>query len=262
MEGIYLATELTVELDQNRDFDRRIVLIHALHESIGPCLEAFRDKWPQARLSNLLDDALPRDLTVEGGEITKNIVRRFQRLTQYAGNDMSTREGPVHGILFTCSAFGEAIERAKAIVSIPVLSPFEAAFEAAARRSPRVGLIVSFAPALALLQADFEKIAARLNLPVQSDGAVAEGALEALKAGDAAEHDRLVVAAAERLPHAETIVLCQFSLARAAEKVKTATDKVVMTTPSQAVDKLMKLTDPRVSSAEYGADLGSVKTGQ
>lgn len=231
-----------VECNPGGASDKRIVLVHALYESIGPCLEAFRGKWPRARLSNLMDDALPRDLMGEGGKITLNIARRFERLTQYVGNDMSTKEGRVHGILFTCSAFGEAIDRAKAVASIPVLSPFEAAFEAAACRSSRVGLIVSFRPALALLQADFGKIATKLKRPVRIEGSVAEGALEALKAGNAEEHDRLVVAAAEQLQDVDTIVLCQFSLARAVENVRAATGKIVMTTPAQAVEKLMKVT--------------------
>ena len=77
---------------------------------------------------------------------------------------------------------------------------------------------------------------------MQLEGAVAQGALEALKAGDEIAHDRIVAAAARTLQRSDIIVLCQFSLARAANEVERATGKRVMTTPSQAVEKLKRIT--------------------
>jgi len=70
---------------------------------------------------------------------------------------------------------------------------------------------------------------------------LAEGALAALDAGDAAAHDQLTAAAASRLPPVDVIALAQFSLARAAPMVASGTGLPVFTTPDSAVARLKRL---------------------
>ncbi|MCX7686234.1 MAG: aspartate/glutamate racemase family protein [Acetobacteraceae bacterium] len=207
----------------------RIALIHALAESAAPIARAFAELWPEAVLANLLDDSLSRDLAAEGA-ITPAMVSRFIALSRYAAGCGA------RGILFTCSAFGPAIEAARAAVSpLPVLKPTEAMIEDAARFR-RVGLIASFPPTLESLPAEFPPgVSVRPRL--------AEGALAALQAGDPARHDEAAVAAARHLAAegVEAIALAQFSLARAAAPVAEATGLPVLTTPGSAVGKLRAL---------------------
>ncbi|MCU0918503.1 MAG: arylsulfatase, partial [Planctomycetes bacterium] len=44
----------------------RIVLIHAVATAIPPIQHAFKEGWPEAQLSNLLDDDLMPAYTREG----------------------------------------------------------------------------------------------------------------------------------------------------------------------------------------------------
>lgn len=207
----------------------RIALIHALPESVAPCAAAFADLWPEARTANLLDDSLSRDLA-EAGALTPAIIGRFVTLARYVV------EAGAKGILFTCSAFGPAIEAARAAVApVPVLKPTEAMLEEAGRFR-RIGLIASFAPTLASLPAEFPS-------GVEILPALAEGALEALARGDSAAHDAAALAAARRVAAAgvEAIVLSQFSLARAAPGIAAATGLPVLTSPAAAVRRLRTL---------------------
>jgi hypothetical protein len=206
----------------------RIALIHALRHSPQPVEAAFQRLWPKARLMNLLDDSLSADLERDGRQ-TEAMAHRFLVLSQYAfatGAD---------GILFTCSAFGDCIDRVKAESrGRPVLKPNEAMIEEAAAKGGRIGLLATFAPTLASMPAEFPKDASLT--PV-----LAKGAMEALDKGNAASHDALAVQAAMSLKDCDTIALAQFSLARAAPAIAAATGKPVLTTPDSAVRKLKML---------------------
>ena len=81
----------------------RITLIHALKHSLAPIEAAFAKTWPEARLANLLDDALSADLAHDRA-LTPAMTERFLTLARYA------RTCGADGILFTCSAFGPCIE--------------------------------------------------------------------------------------------------------------------------------------------------------
>jgi hypothetical protein len=67
----------------------------------------------------------------------------------------------------------------------------------------------------------------------------ATGALDALRRGDAAEHDRLVAQAAAEV-QVELFALAQFSISRAATILAASTGKRVLTTPDSAVRELRR----------------------
>ncbi len=161
---------------------------------------------------------------------------RFRTLADHAATNAG-KGGRTAGILFSCSAFGPAIDAVKARVTIPVLRPNEAAFEAALSMGDKLGLVVSFAPSRASLEEELRAMANERHRDVTIRTAVAAGALEALKAGDADRHDLLVADAAARLVgDVDAIVLGQFSLARAHDRVALHTGMPVITTPRSAVE--------------------------
>lgn len=76
------------------------------------------------RRMNLLDDSLLYD-RAQAGRLSDEMVQRFVDLPLYAQRTGCT------GILFTCSAFGPAIEAAGRATGMPTLKPNEAMFEQA-----------------------------------------------------------------------------------------------------------------------------------
>jgi Asp/Glu/Hydantoin racemase len=213
----------------------RIALIHALPESPGPANRAFAELWPEAARFNLMDDSLAPDLAA-AGSITPAITQRFLDLGHYAA-----RTG-ARGILFTCSAFGAAIDACKAALQpIPVLKPNEAALEAALEAGSRIALLATFGPTIPSMTAELETMAKARGIVPTIMTRVADGALEALKAGAGERHDRLIAEAAAALPPVNALVLAQFSMARAAPAIPSVPGRKILTTPESAVLKLKGL---------------------
>lgn len=222
----------------------RVALIHALEESVAPIRAAFASGWPQAAAFDLLDTSLAPDLA-RCGRLTPSMVERFVALGRYAaGTDMSSAR--TAAVLFTCSAFGPAIDAVKCALQIPVLRPNEAAFEEALQIGGRIGLLVSFAPSAAALRAELLEMARQRGVWIDVCTHVVEGALNALKRGDIQTHDRCVAQAAARMPATDALVLGQFSMARAAAAITPRSGCKVITTPASAVARLRTLLEHRV----------------
>jgi Asp/Glu/hydantoin racemase len=216
----------------------RIALIHAMPVAIAPVVDAFRQLWPAALVTNLLEDSLAPDLAA-AGSITPSITERFVTLARY-----SERCG-ADAVLFTSSAFGTAIEEAKRSVGIPVLKPNEAMLEEALTAGSRVALLTTFEPSIPSLKAELEQLASDRGIKLQISTRSIPAAIAALQQGRGAEHDSLIAAAAADIGKCDALVLGQFSMARAASGIPAAPGRKVLTSPQSAVTRLKQMFDAR-----------------
>jgi Asp/Glu/Hydantoin racemase len=182
----------------------RIALIHAVTVALAPVEQAFAALWPEAERVNLLDDSLSPDHE-RAGRLMPAMVARFETLAGYA------RSIGAQGILFTCSAFGEAIEAVARHSDVPVLKPNQAMFEDALARGSRIGMLATFGPSLASMAQEFAEAAAAIRPAATLETVLVDGALPALKEGDADTHDRLLAKAAPRLSACDAVMLAHFS---------------------------------------------------
>lgn len=224
----------------------RIVLIHALEESVAPARAAFRTHWPEARTFDLLDTSLAVDLA-EAGRLDEAMMERFRTLADYAAGTVGAG-GRTAGILFTCSAFAPAIDAVKSRLPIPVLRPNESAFEVAMAAGDRIGIAVSFGPSALSLRTELLAMAAAAGRRIEVTVAVADGALAALKSGDGEGHDERIAGTAEQLRGCDVVILGQFSMARAQPRLQPLLSVPVLTTPAAAVEALRRLTLPAISA--------------
>jgi len=213
----------------------RIALIHAVSTAIPPIQHAFKEGWPEATLSNLLDDDLMPAYTREGG-LTPHITERICALALYAA-----RTG-ADGILFTCSVFPQAEDMAKQLVRVPLLKPDEAMIAAALDAGSRIGVVATNPPAAPAAAAQLLAGAKARGVEVQVVQAVADGAFAIGNAGHAATHDRMVVEAAQRIAdQVDVLCLAQVSMALARGAVQARVKAPVLTSPATAVARLKRL---------------------
>jgi len=208
----------------------RVALIHAVRVAIAPVEEAFARHWPEAERLNLLDDSLSRDRN-RSRELTPALSARIAALAEYG---IAAGAG---AILYTCSAFGEAIEAVKRAQRVPVLRPNEAMLDEALRHGRRIGMLATFEPSVAALEAELHQI----DDSVSVTAVCVPDAMTALQAGDGATHDGLLARAAPRLGDCDAVMLAQFSTARARDAVAAAVRCPVVTSPASAVLRLRDL---------------------
>ncbi|CAD6560836.1 aspartate/glutamate racemase family protein [Paraburkholderia sabiae] len=212
----------------------RIQLIHATPLSISPITESFTRLWPEVTTYNLLEDSLTADLQRARGDI-RAMTPRFTSLVQYALG------AGANGVLFTCSAFGPAIEAARAGIGQPVLKPNEAMIEEALALGRRIALIATFQPALAPIAQEFAEAAAGKYPDLQIASHFVEGAWPALQAGDVKTHDSLIADVCARAADSDVICFAQFSMTSALASAQAASGRPTLTTPDSAVRKLKAL---------------------
>jgi hypothetical protein len=221
----------------------RIACIHALPQSIGPIGKAFKELWPEAETFNVMDDHLSIDRE-KAGSLTPELTERISQLARYGMRSRAT------GILFTCSAFGEAIEAVARWASMPVLRPNEAMFDEALERGGKIAMLLTFQPSVASMEEEFkaQRIARSAQgkesaKPAELTALCVPDAMAALQKGDVETHNRLLAEATKGLD-AELIMLGQFSMAPAREAVHSASGQPVLTSPDCAVRRLKQALRP------------------
>jgi Asp/Glu/hydantoin racemase len=200
---------------------------------MAPISEAFRSGWPQARITHLLDDSLSADLANEGS-LSESMIGRFVTLARYSAGCGAD------AILFTCSAFGAAIEAARAAVDIPVLKPNEAMFDEALEAGRRIGLVSTFEPSIPSMVRELQEEAKRRGVDPGVRTCSVPEALTALHRGDVDRHDELIARAGAELEGCDVIMLAQFSMARAAARFSPSAGVRILTSPDSAVARLKR----------------------
>lgn len=211
-----------------------IYLIHATPLSITPITAAFTRLWPEARLANLLEDSLSRDL-VDAGELTPVMSQRFLKLATYAA------ESGADAILFTCSAFGDAIDLCKRSLSIPILKPNEAMIEEAVLRNQKISILSTFPLAITSMTEEFQSFARQQGVEIDLSAHVCPEAFDELRKGNADRHDQLIMDMARTVTNSELLCFAQFSMTSAAQQTSQASGLPVLTTPDSAILKLRRL---------------------
>lgn len=209
----------------------RISLIHATPLAISPIESAFKRLWPEVEAVSLLDQALSID-RAKHDSLTDELHDRVVALGKYA-DGLSPA-----AILYTCSAFGTAIEEVARTTAVPVLKPNEAMFEEALTVGPRVAMVYTFPASVAGMEQEFQNYAADQNLAASLTSTYAEGARSAIEAGDRDEHNRIIAETVGAVKNADVVLLAHFSMAIATEDSQSKSSVPVLNSPESAVNKL------------------------
>jgi Asp/Glu/hydantoin racemase len=185
-----------------------IAMLHTVPALAAPLAELAGEVRPGARVSHFVDESLLQDTIAHGGP-PPHVLRRVVSYASYA------EESGAGTLLVTCSSIGEAAELARSFTRLPVLRIDEPMAEEAVRSGARVGVLATLATTLGPTTRAVQRAAARQEAEREVVPYLCEGAFEALRSGDPARHDRLVLDGFRELSgEVDVVVLAQASMAR------------------------------------------------
>jgi hypothetical protein len=201
-------------------------------------VRAFTAEWPEARVSNLLDDSLFAWVREAGG-VVPEMYDVFQNLTRH----MIGRGAD--GILFTCSAFRPVIDACIREFPVPILKPNDAMIDEALDAGSHLAIMATVGPTIPSISVEIEEMAAARGRKVELVPYFVDRAFDALAGGDAATHDRLVAERARDVKGCDAIVLAQFTLSRAVPAVQAVNKTPVFNSPGAAVVRMREMANRR-----------------
>ncbi|GAA2207463.1 aspartate/glutamate racemase family protein [Nonomuraea monospora] len=183
-------------------------MLHTVPALAAPLAELAAEVRPDARLLHFVDESLLQDSIAAGGP-PPHVLRRVMAYAAYA------EESGAGALLVTCSSIGEAAERARPFTGLPVLRIDEPMADQSVREGARIGVLATLATTLGPTTRAVQRAAARREVEREVVPRLCEGAFEALRAGDAARHDALVLDGFRELAgKVDVVVLAQASMAR------------------------------------------------
>ncbi len=218
------------------DLRARVALVHATELAVEPINRAFAELFPEAQLSNILDDSLLADLGANGGEVNPELLGRLANLVRYgesAGAD---------AVLLTCSSFGPAAAAFQDLVDVPFFRADDALIDAALEEGSRIGVVATVPSAVTTAEQALKAAAAAAGRQIRIASVLCAESFAALKEGDQERADRLVADAAAALAsECDVVILAQYSMTGAVAKLPPTVSGRVLSSPHQGVMRLKSL---------------------
>ena len=213
----YLRIQVTIVTNHITRGPMRVVIIHALPESIEPTKLAFKEIYPEADLITLFDEALFKDFT---GDLTPALNGRMIDLIKYAENSGADAIG------LACSVFAPVVDYAKNIVNVPITSSYEPVLQAVLEKANKIGVISGVEKTLEDTQYYLNKQAKMDGKEITSHPILATPLMEAMKKPNNTEYNRILGKAISDLPDdVNDVLLSQFSMASSLGHLQNTTNR-------------------------------------
>jgi Asp/Glu/hydantoin racemase len=211
----------------------RVVMIHAVAESMPPTKLAFQEVFPEAELVNLLDEGLFLDF---GDQLTPQLRRRMTQLSCYSA------EHGAQAIGLACSVYTPMVEMVRTMVDVPVVSSYGPVMAEAVQAGRRVGLIAAVPATLRDSEFFLQQAAREHGMQVEAYPRLAEDLMAVMRReGEATFRCRLAEEVDKLTPHVDAVLLTQFSMASALSHLRTITSMPVLSAPHSSARRLKEV---------------------
>lgn len=173
----------------------------------NPFTKPFLKDNPDIEQMDITDSSLIVE-TQKAGYATPAVARRMYNYM------MCAADAGADAILVTCTSVNTVTKKIRDMIPIPVISVEEPVAEKAVQSGKKIGILSSLATSAEPVKQTILEKAEAAGKEVEIKIQVADGAFDALNAGDRALHDDKVRAALEKLvKEVDVVVFAQMSMA-------------------------------------------------
>jgi Asp/Glu/hydantoin racemase len=222
----------------------KLAFIHTSHVLI-PLFAGLAAKLiPEVEVFHLTDESLIRN-TISAGHLTKATARRLVNMVG------SAHDGGAAAVMVTCSSIGPGVAVARMLFDFPVLRVDEPMAREAVEMGKRIGVAATLRTTLDPTLELIRQTAAHQNRNVEITPSLAEGAFEAVLAGNTEKHDSLLIQALRDLRRkVDVVVLAQASMARVIPQLE-SDGAPILSSPELAVrnarDVMLGVSEPALA---------------
>jgi len=210
-----------------------VTLVHAVLPALAPMRDALAEAIPNVQIRNLLDEGLSTEAERRGG-VDRACVERMLALLGLAV------AAPTDAILLTCTAYSTMLPQARRrFPDTPMFAVDQVMVETAVARARRIGVLATFAAGLEQQRELLAREARAQEKTIEIVPSLHPLAMDALRRGEPAEHDRIVLdALPSLLAQTDLVLLAQASMARVAPQIPAADRERVLSSPRLAAQAL------------------------
>ncbi len=203
---------------------RKAGMVHVVCDNAGFFGQLTAEIMPGVDVVHLVDGGLP---SMSADALRPRVIERLRTLASFA------EESGAEAILLTCTAFGRLVDEVKGAVSCPVLSVLEIMVEEALKLPGTIGILSSHPGTLATASRMLREQAAAEGRTIELKTQLCPGAFEAMRRGDWATHNQIVLSNLRELVRQVDVVLApQPSIERAVrEFAGSGRNVTVLTSP-------------------------------
>ena len=208
----------------------RIGLIHATIHAVAPIVDIAEKKYPDMTILNFVNENLLDHANRVGG-VDAFGEEQFRQLFDAA------MQAELDGIIIACTLYSSYAEKLQRNCSIPVIGIDEPMIRRCVEEGTHVGIVATTAASGPSAERKIRTCAERMGKEITVSQEIVTKAMDALKAGNVEEHNRLIAEAVHQLQKkgCDRVVLAQITMACALDK-SLETGMVVLSSPDTGLE--------------------------
>jgi Asp/Glu/hydantoin racemase len=214
---------------------KRVAMIHTVRPVLGSFPQLLQEVvGEEIIMHSILDDFLASDPAEIGYFSQENMNRLF--------NDLKSCElTKADVIVVTCSTLTPAVQQIRPFIRVPVVAIDDAMTEQAVRLGRKIKVVATAMSTLKPTIAKLEQEAKLAGVTIEVDAQDNEPAYTAMRKGDMATHDALVLKMIEEVKGYDCIVLAQASMGHLQAKAQEIAKVPVLGSPILCCEKVKKI---------------------
>lgn len=224
-----------------------VTLVHAVLPALAPMQNALAEVMPEATVRHLLDEGLSTEAERRGG-VDRACIDRMLTVLRLAV------DAQTDAVMLTCTAYSTMLPEARErFPGIPFFAVDQVMVETAVARATRIGVLATFPAGLEQQRELLTREAQAQGKQIEIVPSLHPEAMQALRGGDAAKHDRIVLDALPALvASTDLVLLAQASMARVSPHIPVALRERVLSSPRLAAEALQRALNGVARSAGEG----------